>query len=72
MKKLMVMLAITSLVGCADKELERCIEKADMRYQGCVSKPLMMTETCDNLLKRAERSCERESKERDKKRGGKV
>ena len=38
MKKLIVLLAITGLVGCADDYgLDRCIEKADMKYEACLA-----------------------------------
>ena len=60
-KRLVVLLlATTGLSGCDNKELDRCKEKADMRYQGCVSKPLIMQSTCDFVLESQEKRCERE------------
>ena len=63
MKKLMVMLAIISLVGC-DKELNRCLEKADMKYQGCVGRDIVIGKACDYILEAEENACRRESRER--------
>ena len=58
MKKLAVLLlAITGLSGCANEELDRCIKKADMAYQACMSKPLLLESTCDVSLEFKEQRC---------------
>ena len=65
MKKLIVLLAITGLVGCADDYgLDRCIEKADMKYQGCVGRDIVIGKACDYILEAEENACRRESRER--------
>lgn len=59
MKKLAVLLlAITGLSGRANEELDRCRKKADMAYQACMSKPLVLESTCDVSLEIKEQICE--------------
>jgi hypothetical protein len=74
MKKLIVLLAITGLVGCADDYgLDRCIEKADMKYEACLAnayrEEYSATEIyrCDTGLKNREKQCKEEADERRQK-----
>lgn len=60
MKKLIVLLAATSLSGCSNEELDRCIKKADMRYQACMSPSPLRRPMCDQRLEKSEESCETE------------
>ena len=70
MKKLIVLLAITGLVGCDDYGLDRCIEKADMKYEACLAnayreeRSILEIGICDNDIKFQEMYCKAKADER--------
>ena len=59
-KLAVLLLATTGLSGCANEELDRCIEKEDMKYQACLtSKESYMHGFCTLDLEFGEERCER-------------
>ena len=68
MKKLIVLLAITGLFGCADDYgLDKCIEKAVRHHEACLfhayakEASWRATENCDEGLKNREKQCTEEA-----------